>query len=109
MRSGDELFVDDLFDDPTGPAGPTMLRLLLLRDDPEHQEPDVAKVADLVRDAATAGGVRVSELRAEPGPDLARVAGLVARTDFASVYLALGIGLDPATSPHVAELKERMR
>jgi glycine/D-amino acid oxidase-like deaminating enzyme len=54
------------------------------------------------------GGVRVTELRAEPGPDLARIAGLVALTDFASVYLALGLGLDPATSPHVADLKERM-
>jgi glucose/mannose-6-phosphate isomerase len=52
--------------------------------------------------------VRVTEVRAEPGPDLARIAGLVALTDFASVYLALGLGLDPATSPHVADLKERM-
>jgi D-arabinose 5-phosphate isomerase GutQ len=109
VRSGEDLFVDDLFDDQTGPGGPTILRLLLLRDDPEHQDPEVAKVADLVRDAAIEGGVRVNELRAEPGPDLARVAGLVARTDFASVYLALGLGLDPATSPHVADLKERMR
>ena len=65
-------------------------------------------VADVVRGTAADGGVRVSELRAEQGPALARVASLVALTDFASVYLALGLGLDPATSPHVADLKERM-
>ena len=107
--AADDLFVDDIVDDALGGAAPTTLRLLLLRDDDEHQEPDVARVADVVRDTATEGGVRVSELRAAPGPDLARLAGLVALTDFASVYLALGLGLDPATSPHVADLKERMR
>ena len=43
--------------------------------------------------------------RATRGHGLARLAGLVALTDFASVYLALGPGLDPATSPHVADLQ----
>ncbi len=109
VRSNEDLFVDDIFNDAVGANGPTTLRLLLLRDDEEHQDVDVARVADVVRDTATGGGVRVTELRAEPGPDLARLAGLVALTDFASVYLALGLGLDPATSPHVADLKERMR
>lgn len=108
VRSPDDLFVDDIVADALGGGSPTTLRLLLLRDDDEHQEPDVARVADVVRDTATEGGVRVTELRADPGPDLARIAGLVALTDFASVYLALGLGLDPATSPHVADLKERM-
>jgi hypothetical protein len=107
VRSPEDLFVDDIVADSFG-GSPTTLRLLLVRDDDEHQEPEVARVADIVRDTATEGGVRVTELRAEPGPDLARIAGLVAVTDFASVYLALGLGLDPATSPHVADLKERM-
>ena len=108
VRGSQDLFVDDIVGDGTA-GGPSTLRLLLLRDDEDHQDHDVARVADIVRDTATEGGVRVTELRAEPGPDLARLAGLVALTDFASVYLALGIGLDPATSPHVADLKERMR
>jgi hypothetical protein len=30
----------------------------------------------------------------------------VSRTDFAATYLALGLGLDPATSPHLAELRD---
>jgi hypothetical protein len=109
VRSNEDLFVDDVFDDASAIASPTTLRLLLVRDDEEHQDVDVARVADVVRDTATEGGVRVTELRADPGPDLARLGGLVALTDFASVYLALGLGLDPATSPHVADLKERIR
>jgi D-arabinose 5-phosphate isomerase GutQ len=109
VRSNEDLFVDDVFDDAAVAGSPTTLRLLLVRDDEEHQDVDVARVADVVRDTATEGGVRVTELRADPGPDLARLGGLVALTDFASVYLALGLGLDPATSPHVADLKERIR
>ena len=60
-----------------------------------------------MRDTATASGVRVDELPATGTHPLARIAGLVAMTDFASAYLALGAGLDPATSPHVADLRER--
>jgi glucose/mannose-6-phosphate isomerase len=102
-------FADDLFADPfDGPAA-TLLRLLLLRDHEEDEDLEVSKVATVVADTAREGGVLVTELRAEPGPALARIASLVGLTDFASVYLALGLGLDPATSPHVADLKERMR
>ena len=104
VRTGAELFADP-FDAPDG----TALRLLLLRDDLDEEDDDVRRVAVVVADTAREGGVRVTELRAEAGPALARVASLVGLTDFASVYLALGLGLDPATSPHVADLKERMR
>lgn len=98
----------DLFADPLETADRTTLRLLLLRDEAEGEGAEIARVANVVRDTAVEGGVRVTELRAEVGPALARLAGLVGLTDFASVYLALGLGLDPTTSPHVADLKERM-
>ena len=57
----------------------------------------------------TAGdaGVRVASVVAEPGHPLARLAGQIAQTDFAATYLALGLGLDPAVSPHVADLRDR--
>ena len=51
-------------------------------------------------------GVRVSEHVALPGHPLARLAGLVALTDFASAYLALGQGFDPAVSAHLADLRD---
>jgi hypothetical protein len=53
--------------------------------------------------------VRVSEIKASPGHPLERLADLVALTDFASVYMALASGLDPLTSPHVADLRDRTR
>ena len=46
-------------------------------------------------------------MTAEPGHPLVRLAGQIATTDFAATYLALGLGLDPAISPHVADLSER--
>ena len=52
-------------------------------------------------------GVRVASVVAEPGHPLVRLAGQIALTDFAATYLAIGLGLDPAVSPHVAELRDR--
>ena len=52
-------------------------------------------------------GVRVLTVAAEPGHPLVRLAGQIAQTDFAATYLAIGLGLDPAVSPHVADLRDR--
>ena len=102
---------DDLFADPflDGEAAPR-LRLLLLRDAlPEPMTPTAvaaARLADAVKMTAEDAGVRVSEQVALPGHPLARLAGLVALTDFASAYLALGQGFDPAVSAHLADLRD---
>jgi glucose/mannose-6-phosphate isomerase len=53
-------------------------------------------------------GVRTSEVLAEPGRPLERLAQLIALGDFASVYLALGMGLDPSPTRAVLEMKERL-
>jgi hypothetical protein len=98
---------DDVFADPFDGDGGTTLRLLLMRDD--TAEAATRKVTDVVRDTAVAGGVRVNELAAEGEHALARVASLVAMTDFAAVYLALASGLDPLTSAHVADLRDGLR
>ncbi|WP_340294852.1 SIS domain-containing protein, partial [Aquipuribacter hungaricus] len=92
---------DDLFADPflDGAAGPT-LRLLLLADD------EAAVHAGPVRTVAARAGVRVSDLVAPPGRPLERFAHLVARTDFAATYLALGNRVDPSRSPHLADLRD---
>lgn len=104
---------DSLFDDPflDGTSGPA-LRLLLLREPVPAAGVDTeaalerSALADRVRGMAEEVGVKVTEVAAEPGHDLERLAGLVARTDFAATYLAIGLGLDPATSPHVADLRD---
>jgi hypothetical protein len=83
----------------------------MLRDaapDPMSREAaDAIALADAVVGGAREAGVRVSEVTADPGHQLVRLAGQIAVTDFASTYLALGLGLDPAVSPHVADLAER--
>ena len=102
----------DIFADPylDGPASPR-LSLLMLRDapvDPPTRESDEAlRLADTVADAAREAGARVSEVVAQPGEPVTRLAGLMATTDFAATYLALGLGLDPGVSPHVADLADR--
>lgn len=107
---------DDLFADPfEDGAAATRLRLLFLRDAvPSVERPDGAwletsRTADAVRVTAEEAGVRISEAVADPGHPLERFADLVALTDFAAVYLALASGLDPLTSPHVADLRDRTR
>lgn len=103
----------DVFADPflDGPASPR-LRLLMLREpapvpgrDPQEAF-ESAALADRVRGLAEDVGVAVSQVAAEAGSPLERLAGLVALTDFASVYLALALGLDPGLSPHVADLRD---
>jgi hypothetical protein len=103
---------DDIFADPflDGPAQPR-LGLLMLRDAPPEvrsQESDETEaLTDAVLQSAEETGVTVSTVTAEPGHPLVRLAGQMAQTDFTATYLAIGLGLDPAVSPHVADLRDR--
>lgn len=104
----------DLFADPylDGPA-PPQLGLLMLRDaavDPPTQESVQAEaLTDAVLTTAREAGVRVMEVRSEPGEPVVRLADHVATVDFTATYLAIGLGLDPSVSPHVADLRDRTR
>ncbi|GAB7193681.1 SIS domain-containing protein [Kineococcus sp. NUM-3379] len=103
-----DVFADPFEDGPTA----ARLRLLLLRDAVAEGGPDVGTAAGAVVDAvaqtAADAGVRTSEVVPDPGPPLVRLAQIIARTDFAATYLALATGTDPATSPHVADLRDRL-
>ena len=104
----------DIFADPflDGPAQPR-LGLLMLRDarpaTPTPQWTDANSLTEAVIQTAYDAGVQVSIVAAEPGHPLVRLAGQIAQTDFAATYLAIGLGLDPAVSPHVADLRDRIR
>jgi glucose/mannose-6-phosphate isomerase len=104
----------DIFADPflDGPAQPR-LGLLLLRDAAPtaltEQRADAEALTDAVVQTANDAGVRVCTVVAQPGHPLVRLAGQIAQTDFAATYLAIGLGLDPAVSPHVADLRDRTR
>jgi len=108
-ESAPDIFADPFLD---GPAQPR-LGLLMLRDAPPAtktpQWTDANSLTEAVLQTAYDAGVQVSIVAADPGHPLVRLAGQIAQTDFAATYLAIGLGLDPAVSPHVADLRDRIR
>lgn len=83
------------------------LSLVLLRDVEEH--PQVTRRADVSAELAGEREVPVLQLRAEGGSPFARLASLVAPTDWASAYLAVAQGTDPTPVEAITALKERIR
>ncbi len=69
--------------------------------------PERESVTDAVIATAHSAGVRVMESQAGPGEPVVQLADHIATADFAATYLALGLGLDPSISPHVADLRDR--
>ncbi|MGH3344713.1 MAG: bifunctional phosphoglucose/phosphomannose isomerase [Carbonactinosporaceae bacterium] len=96
-------FFRDRVEEPVGGAG---LRLVLLRDTVEHPRISRRRAASL--ELLDERGFPVSEVVAEGAHPLERLAGLVATTDFASVYLALALGVDPTPIASIFDLKERI-
>jgi glucose/mannose-6-phosphate isomerase len=92
----------DIFAD----AAQLRLRLFVLRDLDEH--PQVSRRREISVRLAEDRGVPVSEIPAEGEHPLERLASLVCLADYASVYLALGYGVDPTPMSAIAELKARI-
>src|SRR5207248_2995091 len=89
---------------PADSGGPEVpLRLVLLRDSEEH--PQVARRREESARLAGERGIGVSELVASGDGPLERLASLVQLIDYASVYLAIGGGIDPAPVAAIQELK----
>lgn len=100
--AGRDIFADHSEDqDP-----PARLRLFVLRDVEEH--PQVVKRRHASVRLAQDRGVPVSEILAEGVHPLERLATLIGLGDYASVYLALGYGIDPAPVSAIMELKARI-
>ena len=95
--------VDIFRDRVEDPLGPPRLRVVLLRDTEEH--PRTALRREAVARLAAERGIAMSEIPAEGDTPLARLASLIAITDYASVYLALAYGIDPAP----VEIIDRLR
>lgn len=96
----------DFFRDRGEDEEETRLRLVLLRDPEEHAQ--VARRMDVAAEIAQERGVPVTVLRAEGEHSLERLASLVGLVDFASVYCALALGMDPTPIDAITELKERI-
>lgn len=99
----------DLFRDRVDDEGEVemRIRLVLLRDDAEPEDDRQRRAAAGV--LADARGVPVHEVAAEGLHPLERLGSLVGLTDFASVYLAFCVGVDPTPTRAVLELKDRVR
>jgi len=109
-----------VFDGPFAPGpealqpergGPTVrppvpLRLVLLRD--THEHPQVARRREESARIAADRGIEVTELAAAGDLPLERLASLVQLIDYASVYLAIANGIDPAPIAAIQELKARI-
>jgi glucose/mannose-6-phosphate isomerase len=87
-------------------APPVPLRLILLRDTQEH--PQVARRREESARIAADRGIEVTELAASGDLPLERFASLVTLIDYASVYLAIANGIDPAPIAAIQELKARI-
>jgi hypothetical protein len=98
----DEL--DDFFRDRVDEeAEPARMRLLVLRDAPGEDDAAAGRAA-AAAGAASERGVAVTELAAEGTYPLERLASLVGLVDFASIYLAFALGMDPAAPGAAREL-----
>jgi glucose/mannose-6-phosphate isomerase len=96
----------DPFEDPTPTSMP--LRVVLMRDAPESETEGDASLRRAAEHLAGERGVRTSQVVASAGEPVERLAQLIALGDFASVYLALGLGIDPSPTRSVLEMKERI-
>jgi glucose/mannose-6-phosphate isomerase len=89
-----------------GPEPAVPLRLVILRDSQEH--PQVARRREVSMQLATERGIGVTDLAAEGDRPLERLASLVQLIDYATVYLGIVNGIDPAPVTAIDELKARI-
>jgi glucose/mannose-6-phosphate isomerase len=82
------------------------LRLVLLRD--SHEHPQVARRREESARLAAERDIDVTELAAADGGPLERLASLVQLIDYATVYLAIVLDIDPGPVAAIQELKARI-
>ena len=98
---------DDFFRDRVDdPLPEPRLRPVLFRDAVE--QPLISARAQATLDILTERGLGSTLIPSPEGPPLARLAGLVAMGDYASVYLALLLGHDPTPVPFASDLADRV-
>ncbi|GAA4376510.1 SIS domain-containing protein [Actinomadura verrucosospora] len=104
-RAGSPADTDDFFRDRLDEPEHG-LHLVSLRDAGEH--PRARGRAEAAAALARDRGVAVTEMRAEGDHPLERIASLIALADYVTVYLAIALGVDPASEPAVQELRARI-
>ncbi|NBU32317.1 MAG: SIS domain-containing protein [Actinobacteria bacterium] len=93
----------DIFTDPHIDGSPRNLHLVLLRDSTEHEA--IARRIDLVTEITAKRSIPITEIVAQGEHRLSRIASLILPTDWASVYAAIAMGIDPSPIEPINELK----
>ncbi len=94
---------DDLFRDRIAEPIERKLHLVLMRDEAEHEA--VTKRADVIDQIVEQRGIAMTELWGKGQHRLTRIATLVIPTDWASVYAAISLGIDPTPIGPIMQLK----
>lgn len=97
----------DIFDDPVESPQRRMLHLVLLRDEAEHEA--VAARASVIERIVADRSLPMTELHARGTHRLTRLASLTVLTDWASVYAAVTLGIDPGPIGPIETLKAGLR
>jgi len=94
---------EDIFADPEIDGFKRSINLVLLRDSSEHAA--VVRRVELIRQITAQRDIPVTEIHAQGEHRLSRIASLVVPTDWASVYAAIAMGVDPTPIGPINELK----
>ena len=97
----------DIFDDPIDAPRGRMLHLVLMRDEAEHEA--VSRRATVIEKIVEARSLPMTELHARGEHRLTRTASLTVLTDWASVYTAVALGIDPTPIEPIAMLKAGLK
>lgn len=98
--------LEDLFED-ANTDGLGQFRIFILKDTAD--DAGAERRANVVNDIAALRGVKVTFINAQGKDALGRMASLIALTDWASVYAALALGIDPSPIVPILELKEKSK
>jgi len=97
---------DDIFRDRVDEADPLRLRLVIAHD--ADGSDDVSARVKVSEQIAQERGVPVTTLRSDGAGPVERLASLVGLIDYATVYLALLLGVDPTPVAPIDALKRRL-
>lgn len=102
-----EISTDDIFRDRVDEASERRIHLVLMRDEAEHEA--VTKRANVIDQIVADRGIALTELWGKGKHRLTRIATLVIPTDWASVYTALALGIDPTPIEPIMQLKAGLK
>ena len=98
---------NDIFADGLDGSRGRLLHLVLMRDEAEH--PAVARRVEVVKSIVAERAFPMTELHARGTHRLTRMASLAVLTDWASVYAAVALGIDPTPIGPIDQLKAGLR